>query len=101
MPTNKPRLNLTLEPHQYALISELSRLRGIPRTQVVLELFTAAEEVLQRVVTVLQAAERATGSFLTEFEQGIREAENKVQPLLEEAFSVLGGLNEDLKKWDQ
>ena len=101
MPTSKPRINLTLEPEQYELITELARLRGVPRTQIVKELFGAAEDVLKRVVILLQASERAAGSFLQEFEQGFREAESKLQPLVDQVFQIVGGVYDDLDKWEQ
>lgn len=87
MATIKPRLNLTLEPHQYDLLRRYSELTDTPMSKVILALMTPAFEPLERLCVMLDAARTS----MQEVNQGIADSFAKVgedlDPLLIEAMN--------------
>lgn len=59
MPTSKPRIAITLEPHVYATIERLAELQKKSRGSVVAELVSSIHEPLMRTVALLDAAQQA------------------------------------------
>lgn len=56
MPTNKPRIAVTLSPPVYEVIERLAALQGCSRSSVVAELLEAVYPPLMRTVALLEAA---------------------------------------------
>jgi hypothetical protein len=58
MPTTKPRLSVTLEPADAAILERLSALSGNSQSAIVGELLASSREVFERMVQLLEAAAR-------------------------------------------
>ena len=56
MPSQKPRLNLTLDDELNDLITDLSRLMGIPKTRVITDLLKAVLPALKEIRDALELA---------------------------------------------
>jgi hypothetical protein len=56
MPTNKPRVMVTLDPAVYETLSRFAELQGSSRSRVVAELLESIHPPLQRTVAMLDAA---------------------------------------------
>lgn len=78
MPTLKPRVQVTLEPHTHEVIERLAVLQGRTRGFVIAELLDSVAPVLARTVALLEAAAEAP----EQVKQGLR--------------SVAGDLHRDL-----
>lgn len=59
MPTNKPRVQVTLEPATHEIIDALARLQGRSRGSVIADLIDSIAPPLARTVALLQAASEA------------------------------------------
>jgi hypothetical protein len=59
MPTKKPRITITLEPHTHEVLSRLSAASGDSMSQIVSEYIEVAVPALERVVVVLERAKAA------------------------------------------
>lgn len=59
MPTSNPRVNVTLTPETYARLQALSRVTGNSMSGLVASLLETQGEVFDRLVAVLEAAEKA------------------------------------------
>lgn len=60
MPTAKHRVNVTLDDSMYQTLTRLSALRGCSRSSLVRELLEGSAPMLERVVVLLDAANRAS-----------------------------------------
>lgn len=56
MPTNKPRIQVTLEPSTYEAVTALAQASGQSRSSVIAEMIHQSEEPIRRVTAILQAA---------------------------------------------
>jgi hypothetical protein len=56
MPTNKPRVQVTLEPETHAVIERLAQLQGRTRGAIIAELLDSIAPTLTRTVALLEAA---------------------------------------------
>ena len=65
MPSQKPRLNLTLDDELNDLITDLSRLMGIPKTRVITDLLKDVLPALKEIRDALELAKekRRSTSF--------------------------------------
>ena len=59
MPTNKPRVAVTLEPHDHEVIARLAHLQGRTRGAVIADLLHEVVPALARTVALLEAAAAA------------------------------------------
>lgn len=59
MPTKKPRVQVTLEPHTHEVIERLAALQNRSRGAIIAELVEAVEPSLARTVALLEAAAAA------------------------------------------
>lgn len=90
MPTRNPRINVTLRPEHYELISRLAALQKRSRADVLRELFETVCPVLERVAVVGEAAQRAKVQALEGFRESTERAEATILPHLQ---SVMGQLD--------
>lgn len=60
MPTVNDRVNVTLSPSLYRLVTRLAEFQKVSRSQVLRELLEAAEPALQRAVTLMSSASQAS-----------------------------------------
>ena len=56
MPSQKPRLNLTLDDELYDLITDLAKLMGIPKTRVITDVLKDVLPVLTEMRDALELA---------------------------------------------
>lgn len=59
MPTQNPRITVTLKPSTFAQLREVSRLTGNSQSALIGEMLEQAEPVFSRLIQVLSAAEQA------------------------------------------
>jgi hypothetical protein len=89
MPTEKPRLQVTLTPKQHDLLSRLSLLQKRSRAAVLLEVFQTIEPVLERVAAILEAAVRAQHDALDGLRTATESAQANVEPMMVQALGQL------------
>ncbi|MGP1666396.1 MAG: hypothetical protein ACTS5I_10915 [Rhodanobacter sp.] len=80
MATIKPRINVTLEPHRYALFKRLAALQGVSMSSLVAELLDAVAEPMERVCVVLEAAKTAPESVRKGLRAAVDRAEAQMMP---------------------
>lgn len=89
MPTLKPRVQVTLEPHTHEVIERLSILQGRTRGSIIAELLDSIAPTLGRTVALLEAAQAAPG----EVKRGLRAV---VEDVHQELIDVSGDLSAQL-----
>lgn len=82
MPTNNPRLTITLEPSTAAQLRRMSALTGSSQSQMVSEILTQSSEVFERMICVLEAAEVAKQAAREETALRLDRAQAKVEKQL-------------------
>lgn len=80
MATTKPRINVTLEPHRYALFRRLAALQGVSMSSLVSELLDVVAEPMGRVCVVLEAAKTAPESVRKGLRAAVDRAEAQLMP---------------------
>ena len=80
MATTKPRINVTLEPHRYAMFKRLSALQGVSMSALIGELLEAVAEPMERVCVVLEAAAKAPGDLKAGLRSAVDRAEATLMP---------------------
>ena len=96
MPTVNPRVNVTLSPSLSDLVSALARSQRVSRSQVLRELLEAAEPGLQRVVKMMEAAERAKGAMKAGFAENLLRSQQVLEQELETQLAMVDGVSADL-----
>jgi hypothetical protein len=96
MPTVNPRVNVTLSPSTDVLVSRLAELRSVSKSQVLRELLDAAGPALQRVVVLLEAAQKAPREVLDGLARSLDAAQSHVEGQLQGALTVADGITTDL-----
>lgn len=90
MATTKPRITISLEPEQYALLQRLSSLKGGAKSTIITDVLGAAMPALQRTADLLEAMERAKrGDYLDDFVASLDKAEQSLAPLLAAALEQM------------
>ena len=87
MPTKKPRIAITLEPHYYEIVSRLSQLTGDPKSKILSELFETVAEPLMRTVALLEAAQSAPAQV----KAGLRSTVEQIEKELTEVAGTSMG----------
>lgn len=94
MPTQNPRITITLEPQVHAMLRELSRLAAQSQSALVGELLEQCMPVMQRMVDVLRAAEQLKqqgAEALAEVSSGLEHAQTKLEAQLGLALETIDG----------
>lgn len=89
MATQKPRLTVTLEPHTYAVLTELAELQGRPKSKVITELLESVTPILERTCYVLKIAQRATSGVNDDIRESMERSEAKLKAMMDEAMGQL------------
>lgn len=89
MPTLKPRVQVTLEPHTHEVIERLATLQGRTRGSVIAELLDSIAPSLGRTVAILEAAMEAPNDV----KRGLRAM---VEDLHQEVISTSGDASRQL-----
>lgn len=82
MATNNPRITITLHPDTYAIVKELARLNSESMSATVGGLLDQVAPVLQRIATVLTAAEQAKAAVKDRLADDMEEAQAKMEKSL-------------------
>ena len=91
MPSQKPRVALTMPDHLNSLFDRISDLNGIPKTKLIIELLRAYEPVLEGMLDALEKAQ-------SDKENAQKIFKNFGQNLLLEASSLLGDASKEVQK---
>lgn len=89
MPTNNPRLMLTLTPEQYELLSRLAKAQDRSRAAVVMELLETVIPVLERVVVAVEAAQQVQDRARDGLRSSVEAAEAAMLPHVAAAMGQL------------
>lgn len=82
MPTSKPRITITLEPHAHEVLSRLSSASRQSMASIVTEILDTAIPSLERVVVVLERAATATEEVRAGVAAAVERAERELMPEL-------------------
>jgi hypothetical protein len=96
MATTKPRLTITLNPHTYAVITELSRLQSKPKAHIITELLDTVVPVFERTAYLLQMADTASIGVNDDIRDSMERAEERLRKMMDSAFNQLDMLSESL-----
>lgn len=95
MPTINPRVNVTLRPEVYDLVSRLAKLQQRSRAAVLSELLHEVLPVLERVVVVGEAAKRAEVQAKEGLRESMEKAEAAILPHISAAMNQFDLLIDD------
>lgn len=98
MPTEKPRINLTMQPHRYELVKRLAAAQGVSMASVLTEILDQVWPVLERVCVVLEAARRAKETQLVGMREAAAAAESELVPIMYQATTQFDMFIEDAQK---
>lgn len=90
MPSQKPRVALTLPDDLNAVFERIAELQGIPKTKVILELLTAYQPILEQTLNALEKIEQ-------DKENAQKIAKEFGQNLLLDASVMLGNVSKEVK----
>lgn len=82
MPTVKPRITITLEPHSHEVLSRLSAASRQSMASIVTEILDTAIPSLERVVVVLERAANASQEVRDGVAAAVERAERELMPTL-------------------
>lgn len=82
MPTIKPRITITLEPHSHEVLSRLSASTHQSMASIVTEILDTAIPSLERVVVVMERAASATQEVRDGVAAAVERAERELMPAL-------------------
>ena len=89
MPAINPRITITLEPSVHALLQRLSSLTKESQSSIVSDLLSQTAPVLERVITVLEAANAASSHLKTETAARLDAAQTKIEAQLGLVFGAV------------
>lgn len=79
MPTQNPRLTVTLKPSTHAQLEEVSRLTGDSKSALIAQILEQAHPVFDRLVKVLQAAEQAKHEVRAKASADLENAQARIE----------------------
>jgi len=87
MATDKPRITITLEPENYAVLQRMAKAQGSSMARIVTELVSEVSPMLERVAVSLEAAAKAQQGMKASIRRAAEQAEQDMRPLMETALS--------------
>lgn len=90
MPSQKPRVALTLPDDLNAVFERIAELQGVPKTKVILELLTAYQPILEETLKALE-------KIANDKENSKAIAKEFAQTMLLDANSMLGDMSKEVK----
>lgn len=91
LPSQKPRLNLTLPDSLNEVISELAELQGIPKTRIITEILLEVEPMLKQMSEALTAVKENK-------QDAVKIARDYAQNALLESNEKLGSFAQEVRK---
>lgn len=89
MPTDNPRITVTLSPEVHALLRRLSALTDNSQSAIVGGLLETSVSVFQRLIDVMEAAEQAQGRLNEEVRSTLAGAQARLEDQLGLAMETL------------
>jgi hypothetical protein len=86
MPTDKPRVNVTLSVEDFELLSRLAKQQKRSRSDMLRDLFQTIRPVLERVAVVTEAALRAQSTARQGLIDSAEKAEAELLPMVQQAL---------------
>lgn len=83
MATEKPRITITLEPEEHAILQRLAKLQGTSMSRILREFMGEVTPILAKVADSLELAKRASSDARAKFVKAAEEAEEGLRPLAE------------------
>jgi len=96
MPTANPRTQVTLTPQLDVLVTKLAKLQRVSKSQVLRELFEAAEPALRRAVALMEAAAMASDAMRSTLRHSLDKAQDRAERELDLMLSDLDQGTDDL-----
>lgn len=91
MPTDNPRVNVTLSPSLDSLVGRLASLQRMSKSSVLRELLEAAAPALSRSVALMEAAARSKPAVLRGLAVSLSQEQARIEGHLEGTLSALEG----------
>jgi hypothetical protein len=91
MPTDNPRVNVTLSPSLDSLVGRLASLQRMSKSSVLRELLEAAAPALSRSVALMEAAARSKPAVLRGLAASLSQEQARIEGHLEGTLSALEG----------
>lgn len=98
MPTNNPRITVTLAPGTHAQLRRLSELTGNSQSALVSELLDASAPVFDRTIRILEAASQAKVEMGEKVKGDLEHAQAKLEKQLGIVFEVYEDVTRPLLK---
>lgn len=89
MATTKPRITITLEPHQYEVLKHLAGLQERSMAPLIVELVEAATPVFEKVCIAIENAKKAEESKKDELLRVAEESQKVLAPMYADAIDQL------------
>lgn len=96
MPTLNSRVNVTLSPSLFRLVSRLAEYQNGSKSQVLRELLEAAEPALQRAVTLMASASKASAQVKTGLASALDMSMDTLEGNLERELATIDQYGPDL-----
>lgn len=96
MPTQNPRVQVTLSPSLDALVAQLAKHQRSSKAQVLRELLETAEPALQRVAALMDAASKASSEVHRGFAKSLDRAQTQIETALDSALQSVDAKTGDL-----
>ena len=96
MPTVNPRINVTLSPSLYGMVSDLAKQQRISKSMVLRELLEASEPALSQVVAMLRAADDMNDAAIQRLKEDLGQTIESVEKKLDSAMELAAGVTADL-----
>ena len=98
MPTDKPRITITLNPHVYATLKRMSELGGQPMSTIISELLDSVHDPFMRTVALLDAAAQAPKQIKDGLRQSFEAVERELYGAVGYTSAQMDWLIEQLGK---
>lgn len=96
MPTENPRVYVTLSPSIDSLIGRMSQLERVSKSQLIREILEAAQPTMAKAVAIMEAASKARLGARKELAQSMEQAHRVVESELDGVLSSLASQSGDL-----
>jgi hypothetical protein len=96
MPTENPRVNVTLSPSLDSLVARLAKLQRVSKSTVLRELLEAAEPSLRSVVALMEAAQGASVKARTDLVRDLEQSVQAAKTVQHLALSVAANHTRDM-----
>lgn len=98
MATAKPRITITLEPQEYAILKRLSGLNGVPMARTISELVSLVAPVLAQIADNLKTVQDSEENVRANLLRSIEKLNSRANELQREAGLVMVELDEVVTK---